>query len=231
MKWLTIIQHTSAEYLGFLEDHFEGRNIGFRYVRPFTEGASLPGPTELGDGLILLGGGPWGGAGGRDVPTLRGETALARYALDRGLPLLGFGLGAQIIALAGGGEVEATPLIFEIGEARRADPDALGGLLPERLLQVIYMRDRPRPPAYARVLAHDELKRPAIFQLGERALGFVSHPGFKPAIAEDLIMEFEESPPDPGPKLQQLRNMRRELEDALASVAAGIVAQFGWMAS
>ena len=229
MKWLTVIQHTSAEYLGYLEDHFEGRNIGFRYVRPFTEGASLPEPTDLGDGLILLSGGPWGGAGGRDVPTLGGETALARYALDRGLPLLGFGLGAQIVALAGGGEVEATPLTFEIGHAHRIDDRALGGLLPEVLPQVVYMRDRPRPPAYARVLAHDELKRPAVFQLGERALGFVAHPGFKAAIAEDLIMEFEESPPDPGPKLQQLRNMRRELEDALAPVAAGIVAQFGWM--
>ena len=229
MKRLTIIQHTSAEYLGFLEDHFEGRNIGFRYVRPFTEGTSLPGPTELGDGLILLGGGPWGSAGGRDVPTLRGEAALARYALDCGLPLVGFGLGAQIVALAAGGETEATPLIFEIGHARRTDPDALGGLLPERLPQVLYMRDRPKPPAYARVLARDDANRPAIFQIGERALGFVAHPGFKAAIAEDLIMEFEESPPDPGPKLQQLRDMRNELEGALASLAAGIVARMGWM--
>ena len=29
MKTLVVIQHTSAEYLGLIEDHFEGRRIRF----------------------------------------------------------------------------------------------------------------------------------------------------------------------------------------------------------
>ena len=91
------------------------------------------------------------------------------------------------------------------------------------------MRDRPVPPSYARVLARDELERPAIFQLGERAFGFAANPGFKAAIAEDMIMEFEESPIDPGPALEKLRTMRREIEDALAPIAAGLVAALGLM--
>ena len=45
MKILTVLQHTSAEYLGYLEDHLEGRSIGFRYCRPFTEGTSVPRPV------------------------------------------------------------------------------------------------------------------------------------------------------------------------------------------
>ena len=229
MKQLTVIQHTSSDYLGLLEDHFEGRNIGFRYVRPFTEGASVPRVSDIRDGLVLLGGGPWGAAGGRDVPTLAEEVALARYCLFQGLPVIGIGLGAQILSIAGEGSARPQPLTFEVGEARRLEPDALGGLLPERIPLVVYMRDWPEPPAYARILAADEAGRPAIFQLGERAFGFAAHPGFKAAIAEDLIMEFEEAPPAPGAALDQLRGMKRDIESSLAPIAAGLVGALGLM--
>ena len=32
MKTLCVLQHVEAEYLGLIEDHFEGRNIRFRYA-------------------------------------------------------------------------------------------------------------------------------------------------------------------------------------------------------
>lgn len=95
MKTLAVVQHTSAEYLGLIEDHLEGRRIRFRYARPFATGGRVPGPDGLHDGLVLLGGGPWGSAGVRDVPTLAQEVALTRAALDKGLPVLGIGLGAR----------------------------------------------------------------------------------------------------------------------------------------
>jgi len=55
MKTLTVIQHTSAEYLGQIEDHLEGRRIRFRYSRPFASGGRVPKPGQLLDGLVLLG--------------------------------------------------------------------------------------------------------------------------------------------------------------------------------
>ncbi|MDE3177013.1 MAG: gamma-glutamyl-gamma-aminobutyrate hydrolase family protein [Pseudomonadota bacterium] len=229
MKRLTVIQHTSAEYLGYLEDHFELRGVGFRYVRPFTEGSEIPDPRQLEDGLVLLGGGPWGAAGGRDAPSLRQEVAITRYALDAGLPILAIGLGAQILSLAAGGAVEPAPLTFEIGESLRVDPQALEGWLPERAPRVVYMRDWPAPPEYARVLARDERGRTAVFQIGGRALGFVAHPAFKAAMAEDLVMEFEETPNDPGPTLERLRAMRREIQDALSPTVVGVVKTLGLM--
>ena len=73
MNLLNVIQHTSADYLGLMEDHLEGRRIRFRYFRPFTEQGTLPQAGDVCDGLVLLGGGPWGSAGGRDVPTLEAE--------------------------------------------------------------------------------------------------------------------------------------------------------------
>ncbi|MCB2087927.1 MAG: hypothetical protein KDD98_03760, partial [Sphingomonadaceae bacterium] len=134
MKQLTVIQHTSADYLGLIEDHLEGRRIRFHYHRPFTEAGKVP-PFELiGDGLILLGGGPWGSAGERDLPTLKEEVALARAAFMSGLPIIGIGLGAQIVALACDGSVEQAPLTFTTGMATRCAEDALAGFMPESYL-------------------------------------------------------------------------------------------------
>ena len=116
MHFLHAIQHTSADYLGLMEDHLEGRRIRFRYFRPFTEQGTVPQPGELCDGLFLLGGGPWGSAGERDVPSLEAEVRYTRALLDEGKPVVGIGLGAQILARAAGGGSEPAPLAFEVGE-------------------------------------------------------------------------------------------------------------------
>jgi GMP synthase-like glutamine amidotransferase len=229
VKTLTVLQHTSAEYLGNIEDHLEGRRIRFRYSRPFATGGRVPKAGQLLDGLVLLGGGPWGSAGGRNVPTLIEELTLTKAALAKGVPVLGIGLGAQLLSIMTGGAVEQTELRFEVDEARRIEADALGGLLPERYPLVVYGRDRPIPPPDARILAVDSAGRPALFQVGENALGFTGHPGVKPAIVEDLIMEFDEAPDDPGPTLARLRDAQPAIEDALVPIMAGVVKLFRWM--
>lgn len=229
MNFLHVIQHTSADYLGLMEDHLEGRRIRFQYFRPFTEKGTVPQPGERSDGLILLGGGPWGSAGIRNVPTLDQEITLTRSMLDEGKPVLGFGLGAQILAIAAGGSSEPAPLEFIVGYGRRVDESALHGFLPERFPHVCYMRDRPVLPSSARVLAEDDAGRPAIFETAPNAIGFAGHPGFKTAMAEDLIMEFEEAPEDPAPQLQRLQTMMREIEDHLVPIMTGLVKATGWM--
>ena len=229
MKVVHVFQHTSAEYLGLIEDHLEGRSIRFRYCRPFAGKNPFPKPEALEDGLIVLGGGPWGSAGERDVPTLAQEVDLVKIALERRKPVVGIGLGAQILALATGGRCEAAPLEFSVGKARRAKADALYGYLPAEYPLAIYMRDWPAPPAGAEVLAVDERDRPVLWQAGERALGFAGHPGLKVAMVEDLIMEFEEAPPHPSEDLQRLKQAQRALEDALVPIMAGVIRLTGWM--
>jgi len=223
MNLLNVIQHTSADYLGLMEDHLEGRRIRFRYFRPFTEKGTIPSSSDISDGLVLLGGGPWGSAGGRDLPTLSSEVKLCRDALGQGKPVLAIGLGAQILAIAAGGSSVPEALQFEVDWGTRVIDDALNGFLPERFPIVSYMRDRPAPPDHAKILAVDSKERPAIFQIGENVLGFTGHPGFKPAMAEDLIMEFEEGPEDPVPQLEKLRIIVREIEDALVPIMTGII--------
>ncbi len=229
MKSLTVIQHTSADYLGLMEDHFEGRRIRFSYCRPFTEGVRVPGFEKTGDGLVLLGGGPWGSAGERDVPTLEDEVRLARMCLMTAKPVIGIGLGAQILALAGDGGSEKSPLAFDCQQAIATTDKALNGYLPQRYWNVTYMRDRPVPPAYADILARDASGAPALFQIGENAFGFTGHPGFKLAMAEDLIMEFEETPRDTAAGLAQLRGLKTDIEDALVPIMTGLVQLTGLM--
>jgi GMP synthase-like glutamine amidotransferase len=224
-----VVQHTSAEFLGLIEDHLEGRGVRFHYCRPFTGKVPLPKPEAVGRGLVLLGGGPWGSAGGRNVPTLDAEVRLARQCLENDVPVIGFGLGAQVLSLAAGGRPAPAPLEFSVGLARRTREDALGGYLPAEYPLALYMRDWPSPPPGAQVLAIDDKGRAALWQYGRAGFGFAGNPGLKVAMVEDLIMEFEEAPDEPGPILERLRAAQRSIEDALVPIMTGLVQCAGWM--
>ena len=226
---LYVVQHTDSEYLGLIEDHLEGRSIGFSYMRPHTAGGRLPATVKFTDGLVLLGGGPWGSAGDRDVPTLEQEIEIVRDCMFRGTPVIGIGLGAQILALASGGQVYSSPLKFSVGEARRTHKGALNGYLPEVFPIFTYMRDVFEAPPHANVLAVDDNGKTAVFQVAENCFGFAAHPGLKVAMIEDLIMEFEESPENIGPTLEYLRRDQRAIEDALVLIMTGLVQKAGWM--
>lgn len=223
MNVAAVIQHTSGEYLGLIEDHLEGRKIRFQYYRPFASGGTLPEPDLPADTLFLLGGGPWGAAGGRDLPTLEREVELTRHYLDKGTPVVGFGVGAQILALASGGAVEPADLAFECVTATRVKDDALNGFLPEKFSQVIYMRDFPVPPPGAGVLAEDERGRPAAWEVAQNAYGFSGNPGIKLGMIEDLIMEFEEVPANTAEGLAELRALQTRIEDELVPIMTGLV--------
>ena len=226
---LFVLQHTQSEFLGQIEDHLEGRGIGFQYVRPFVSGGKVPGTAALTDGLILLGGGPWGAVSAPILPSLHDEIRLTRDFLNRKRPVVGIGLGAQILCLAAGGGAEAADLALEVGEASRVRDDALGGYLPERFPCAVYMRDRPVLPADAEMLAVDAAGRPAVFGLRGNCVGFIGHPGAKPGMMEDLLMETDEGPADPGPALERLRAVQRQIEDALVPIMTGVMAVTGLM--
>ncbi len=229
MKTVHVVQHTSAEFLGLIEDHLEGRGVRFQYSRPFTSEGALPLAGTLRDGLVLLGGGPWGSAATRDLPNLAAEVALARAVFARGWPLVGIGLGAQIVAIAAGGKSHAAPLEFAVTRAHRVREDALRGYLPESYPLAIYGRDRALPPPGAMILAEDPRGHAALWQLGDRTFGFSGHPGLKVAMVEDLVMEFEEAPPGVEAGLAALRAAQRALEDALVPIMTGLVQALGWM--
>lgn len=229
MKSLFVIQHTDSEFLGRMEDHFEGRRIRFTYLRPHTGPRQLPASVRFADGLVLLGGGPWTASGAPRLPTLDEEISLCKECLGLGKPVVGIGLGAQVLALAAGGSVAETPLAFAVDEARRIDTDALNGFLPERYPLVVYMRGWPEPPEYARILAVDSRDRPALFQIGANSFGFAGHPGAKRAMVEDLIMEFGDSPDVSAAALESLSAAQPALEASLVKIMTGLIQVTGLM--
>lgn len=229
MKTVCVVQHTEAEYLGLIEDHFEGRNIRFNYKRPFTSGGTLPTTVEGYDGLFLLGGGPYGLVSGHLLPSLGHELRLTRAFLDAGLPVVGFELGAVILTTAAGGGATEAPLRFEIGPVTATRPGLLGGNLPDRFPMAAYLRDRPSLPAGAEVFAAAASGEPMIFGIGANCLGFVGHPGAKRGMMEDLIMEFAETPEDTAGSLQLLGQAQSGIAEALTSLMVGVAEHTGLM--
>jgi GMP synthase-like glutamine amidotransferase len=229
MKTVCVIQHTEAEYLGLMEDHFEGRNIRFLYQRPFASGGTIPSETEGFDGLILLGGGPYGVVSGSLLPSLGPEMRLAKAFLDDGLPVIGLGLGALILSVAAGGGADEAPLRFEVRNAVATGPGLLGGHMPDRFPLAFYLRDRPVLPPDAEILAADDAGDPLVFSLRGNCLGFVGHPGMKRGMAEDIIMEFAETPENTVESLESLGAAQAEIAEALSELMVGISLHTGWM--
>ena len=229
IKNVCVLQHTEAEFLGLMEDHFEGRNIRFDYQRPFTVGGSVPQSIEPYDGLIILPGGPYGLVSGHLLPSFSAELRLTKMFLEAKLPVVGFGLGAVILAIAAGGGAEEAPLRFELETARRVVPDALHGYLPAKFPSVTYMRDRLVLPGTAQVLAKGDKGDPLVFSLNENCLGFVGHPGMKGGMAEDLIMEFAETPDNTVQGLERLRELQGEIATVLSQIMVGLSKTTGWL--
>jgi GMP synthase-like glutamine amidotransferase len=229
MKTVCVIQHTETEYLGLMEDHLEGRNIRFLYSRPFAAGGTLPSSIEGLDGLILLGGGPYGMVSGHLLPSMGPELRLTKAFLDAGLPVIGIELGALILSVAGGGGAEEAPLRFSVTTAAASGPGLLGGHMPATFPLALYLRDRAVLPKDATVLATDPAGEPLVFSMGGNCLGFVGHPGMKRGMAEDLIMEFADTPENTVESLEALGAAQGEIASVLSDLMVGVCLQAGLM--
>jgi len=225
IKNVCVLQHTEAEFLGLIEDHFEGRNIRFDYQRPFTVGGSVPQSVEGYDGLIILPGGPYGVVSGHLLPSFSAELRLSKLFLGAGLPIIAFGLGATILAIASGGGAEEAPLKFWLEKATRVDENALAGRMPKTFPHAIYTRDKAVVPKGAEILAVGENEQPLVFSINDNCLGFMGHPGMKSGMAEDLIMEFAQTPPDTVQALEALRKAQPEIAISLSEMMKGMIEQ------
>ncbi len=229
MQTIAVLQQTDAEHLGLVEDHLEGRNIRFRYVRPehdsdWVRKAELPK-----DGLILLGGAPYGTVSTPKIPLLDHKLNLIDACLRKNLPIIGFGTGAQLLSLALNGSVHPMELTICVERAFRTTDTALNGYLPVEYPVVSFMRDAPQVPPDAEVLAQSKDGRPMLFQARTNCLGFYGHPGIKSAIIEDAILHTPGYDFGDASELENIRLTQNEMENALVSMMTGIVQITGWM--
>ncbi len=229
MKTLCVIQHTEAEYLGLIEDHFEGRNIRFAYRRPFTPGGALPQDPGAFDGLILLGGGPYGVVSGHLLPSMGHELRLTKAFLSKGLPVLGLGLGAVLLSVAAGGGATEAPLRFGVEDVRATPGTSFAPHLPESFPMAWYLRDKPVLPAGSEIFATDSAGAPVLFSVNGNSLGCLGHPGIKRGMTEDLIMEYADTPDGTVEGLERLGREQPRIAEVLSGLMVAIIRHTGWM--
>ena len=101
--------------------------------------------------------------------------------------------------------------------------------MPESFPLACYLRDRPVLPDGADVLATGGNGDPLVFSLRGNCLGFLGHPGMKRGMAEDLIMEFAETPENTVESLEALGIAQGDIAAALTDLMVGISTQTGLM--
>ncbi|HEV7209072.1 MAG TPA: type 1 glutamine amidotransferase [Mycobacteriales bacterium] len=121
MTTALVVEHVEQEGAGHLGMWLPEAGLRLERCRLWA-GDQLP-TRPSHDALIVMGG-PM--AAYRQDATQAAEIALIKSALDDGVPLLGICLGAQLLALAAGGQVAPHPAgpEFGVGLVRRADAAA-----------------------------------------------------------------------------------------------------------
>lgn len=141
-------------------------------------GHGVPATVEGRSGLVVLGG-PMSAMSDIDFPTRTSEVAILADALERGVPVLGVCLGAQLLAVAAGGRVRPGngP---EIGWAPvdlidQPAPDPLfGGLGPSLVVLHWHGETYDLPPDAVQLAASASYEQQA-FRMGAVAWGLQFH--------------------------------------------------------
>jgi GMP synthase (glutamine-hydrolysing) len=127
MAKLLVCQHVPFEILGTLNPLFKSSGFRIRYVNFGRQPDAKPSLDGY-QGLVILGG-PMNANQVRDHPHLKTEVHLVEDAVERGMPVLGICLGAQLIAKTLGAEVTPNRKKeigwYEVSLARGAKADPL----------------------------------------------------------------------------------------------------------
>jgi GMP synthase (glutamine-hydrolysing) len=167
---------------------------GHEIVRWAPFAGEAPPRLDGADAVIVLGGAVHPDADGSD-PWLGEEVELIRGVLDRGTPLLGLCLGAQLIARATGawvGRSESSEVgWYEVQPNGRGLADPVVGTLGGTTYAFEWHHYTYEPPAGAEELAHSDRATQA-FRLGETVWGVQFHP----EVTRELVYEWTALAPE-----------------------------------
>jgi len=178
-------RHVPFEGLGLIEPALAERGISIEFADGFRQPDQAP-DVRGAAGLIVMGG-PM--SANDDLPYLKQEMDYIREAVERGQPVLGVCLGAQLAAKALGARVYRNPVKevgwfdIELTEAGRQDPllSALDGR--ETVLQ--WHGETFDLPGGAEWLARSELCPNQAFRVGATLYGLQFHLEVTPEMIAD----------------------------------------------
>jgi len=188
---LIAFRHVPFEGLGRIGAVLEASRAQVEYADLYRPGARLP-DVAAAEGLIFLGG-PMSVNDGSAY--LRCETDVIRRAVERGQPVLGVCLGAQLIASALGARVYRNPL-KEIGwyEIQRTDAgagDPLFAGMGKRETVFQWHSETFDLPQGAVLLATSEACRHQAFRFGEHVYGLQFHLEATPGMIAEWCVQDE----------------------------------------
>jgi len=198
MKNFAVIQHNYSEFLGLIEHQLEVRDIGFSYFRPFVDQALPASPLPF-DALFVLGG-DWPVEGNHEqAQRFASEKALIANFLNAKRPVIGIGLGGQLVAEYAGARSQEKELhkaywttahVTELGKE-----DALAKAVDGKRVMVLHRGKTELPDELAPIVVDDEGQWLAI-RAHHLAYGMLFRPELKPGMLEDMIMEAGRVVPD-----------------------------------
>jgi GMP synthase-like glutamine amidotransferase len=223
MKPALIITHLRDRESGLVREELELAGYPIREVNAF-DGTPLPGIDRVG-AIVSLGGKMSVTRVDQD-PFLSSEVALFRAAVAKGVPTLGICLGAQLLAVAAGGEVSTMPRVFvgwpELEMTAAAGEDPVFGELPPGTRALKWHEDRIEPPPGAAVLATTASPGAALFRVGAVAWGSQMHIEVTP----EMLLQGWLADPHEVAEIEsgghQIADFRRESADRLPAQMAAL---------
>lgn len=189
MKPVLVVTHLEDRSSGLVRECLERAGCPVVQVDK-VDGGALP-PARRMAGIVVMGGRESATRAAQD-PFLAAEVALMAEALQRQVPVLGLCLGAQLLAVAGGGRVSAIGRMVADWEPLSLRPEAAAdpviGALPDGLAALKWHEDMIEAPPGATLLADAPGPGAALFRLGQSAWGSQAHLEVTPALLIDTWM-------------------------------------------
>jgi GMP synthase (glutamine-hydrolysing) len=225
---LLVVENADSDPIGRLGGWLSAAGLELDVHRPY-EGAPLPSELNAYAGLLVLGGG-MGAGDDAEAPWLPQVRVLLRAAVSAELPTLGVCLGAQLLAVANGGQVAANPGGPEFGAqliAKRAAcaDDPLFGLLPitPDVIQWHFDAITALPPGAVQ-LASSPGSDIQAFRLGRLAWGIQFHIETTPEVVR--AWAATDAPALEGYDVPRLLRRSDAVHDDLAEVWQPFAASF-----
>jgi len=197
-----ILMHDREEDAGTIMDYLEQNKADIRIVK-FYEGDSLPVDALQYDAVVSMGG-PMNVYEETAYPFLKDETVFLTRCFEKGTPVLGICLGAQLMARAAGAEVTKAPREetgwFEVSLTKEGSIDPFFTGLPDIFTVFQLHGDTFGIPQGATLLATSATCRNQAFRISN-SLALQFHLEIQPAklavwlighsLREDVLKTYE----------------------------------------
>jgi GMP synthase (glutamine-hydrolysing) len=213
-----IIKHVDIEGPGLIGDYLEQSAIDYQVLLLKT-GVHLPRLDDL--GRIILLGGPMNVDEEDRYPFLREEDLFIKEAIQRGKPILGICLGAQLIAKALGAKVFKAPVKeigwYDVSLTEEGSKDLLFFHFPKIFPVFQWHEDTFEIPRGGKLIATSGAVPHQAYRYGENTYGLQFHLEVTKRMIQEWIKTYDEewrdsSTPPPSSRTEILSMTEKEIE-------------------